>query len=215
VLVLDANSKDDQGGNAVYRERQKFLYANILDKLDPHQFQVHKLIEGKNTLLRVREHLQNQHIAYVTASGHGSVLEYLGWNNEIVISGSTTVLPDDAMIRGKIFHILACSTAFSLGPALISRGAKAFIGYKDKYGITQNGVINSDLAMATVQAATQIDAVLLSGGTVKMAYDAAIQLYKDLQKQMFVNKVSATIQERLEQNRLLLTMFGDPNAKLF
>ena len=212
LLFLDAGTVGDQGAHLVFARRRKFLYEPIVAALAPTSWVVHKLFERDDNPMRVREHLSNPKVVYVSASGHGSVDALFGWGVDNIVLQRTGLTPE--LAAGKIFHILACRCGSMLVPKLVELGAKAAIGYDEPYGLGST-TPGSPLADLTVQAAIVVDRVLLSGGTVQEAVDQAKDQYRasitKLENQL---DSSQFVIDWLRRNRGYLVFSGDGSARL-
>lgn len=71
--------------------------------------------------------LRTEDPAYFFGFGHGNADVFTGYQLDRIIS---TFDPESLQaFRGRVVHLLSCSTAQRLGPALILNGARAYIGY--------------------------------------------------------------------------------------
>jgi len=154
--------------------------------------------------------LTNPDIGYVTASGHGGFDALLGYGvNNIVLQNRDVT---QQMARGKIFHILACNCGVSLCRKLVELGAKAAIGYNQSYGVASTG--SSPIAMLTVKAATEVDRLLLGGGTAQQAVDAALAAYDRTIANYVAQGGDEFTLDWLRKNKSYLVLHADGNATL-
>jgi hypothetical protein len=78
-------------------------------------------------------------VGYVTGSGHGFHDCFIGNGGRLVFLAGADASP---RVRGRIVHLLACTTAVSLGPDLVGQGCRAFFGYDSRY--SYRGAVGDD-----------------------------------------------------------------------
>jgi hypothetical protein len=145
-------------------------------------------------------------VVYISAVGHGTNDVFSGYFNHPVFSVAD-LNPD--VVRGKIVHLLSCSTATALGPDMVALGCRAFFGYLVPFTFDP---ANSDLFF---QCDAQIDIGLASGlnasqvgANVKAFFQQAIDDNPS---------AAAYLQMNLENFRSPADgdRWGDANASLF
>ena len=75
-------------------------------------------------------------------------------------------------LEGRLVHLLACDTAYSLGPNLVRKGAAGFFGYAGKFEYP-SGQETDEVLLSFLACDAQIDLVLAEGGTAGEAYHHA------------------------------------------
>lgn len=127
-----------------------------------------KLVEEKNPHL-------------ILFNGHGASKIILGFESNILISCDD----NEVLLKDRIIHSLSCDSGKELGPACISLGTKAFIGYKKEFKFVHLGKITSSLqykdplADLFLRPAFEISKALLEGNTVKQAHERSQKMYSD------------------------------------
>jgi len=228
ILFIDPGVVSDQGTSITAKWRKKHLYIAC----DLSVYNGNDIILSQSDVNRqkVRENLLNEDIKYVSASGHGQLNELLGYTLPDSTDKLETVLKsnnyDTFEVERKIFHFLACNTgyesvdkdAFGLGENLVKTGALAFIGYKDKYSIKASEEIiiqGHTMDEWFIICDSEIDRALLMGQTVQQAYDAAIAKFNSTIAMMERDVDNhPTAIRKLGENRDLLVVYGDPNARI-
>jgi hypothetical protein len=71
-------------------------------------------------------YIADQMPSLIIINGHGDSSCFAGHKDEPLV----TIGVNEAILKGKIAYIRACSCAAELGPAAIDAGADAFIGYR-------------------------------------------------------------------------------------
>lgn len=221
VLLVDPDVPNDLGTTIIAKWRRKKLRVDIM--LSPFQEQEVKLEGARVTAVNLAAALAGNGISYVSASGHGLSTQLLGY----LLPGTTAFEPilisdsiDPAKVRGKVFHFLACSTgadtSAGLGKALVQNGARAFIGYSDKYAVMESEAPLPDgqtIDELFVLCDIEVDNVLLHGGTVQDAVNAAkAKFNKTIDMLNRQNRQKAV--EMMTRNLNLLVCYGDLNAKI-
>jgi hypothetical protein len=223
ILLFDAANTspaggDNQNADRAYHYRQKYVYplrtAEAGLKLESRAL-IAEQLTSENARSLLADGTANY--VYVTASGHGLSRALFGWTvpgtNDVLQEIITTSIARE-LVQGKIFHFLACLTGcvddVCLGKTLIRLGAKAFIGYTDRYDIS-----NIRVASDSCKADAEIDRVLIGGGTVQEAVQAARDLYESAAKQLESNNVGEPkLAQVVRRNAGLLVTWGDGNATL-
>ena len=77
-------------------------------------------------------------VVVICGLAHGSPGAFTGFQGEILYSADPSApIPADE-VRGKIVHLLSCSTAQQLAQAFLAAGCVAYIGYDDAVPIKQS-----------------------------------------------------------------------------
>jgi len=146
----------------------------------------------------------------ILGAGHGSPSEFYGHNNELL--WDSLHLPN---AKGKVVVLVSCETAQELGPALISHGATAFVGYyedvlwvadaeawatpwKDKFAEPVMGPIVQSIAC------------LFDGKTVQQAYD----LQRSLLQQNLAQETDEFIASLIAWNLDSVRLLGDGSSRI-
>lgn len=218
ILLLDpanirwVNGVAHRDADISYTYRDQFVYP-LLDKGAGLKFTKNALLQSHCTKINVQRELAKPNIIYVTACGHGLKHALFGWNKnrDTILEEMITTSISADLVRGKIFHFLACWTGAdeptALGQKLIKLGAIAFIGYKNSYTIT-----DSWLGKFSCKSDAEIDRILIEGGTVKEAVAGAKKMYADRVKGSRNDQPDKSAQ--LSHNSDLLVWYGNGDARL-
>lgn len=213
ILLIDANTRDATTP-ILYKRRQKVLHPYV--RRSKYAGRSTSLAGDEVTRANVQARLKSPTVVYCTAAGHGLADSFYGqMDAEGVfeqVLGKRRYDPLEA--KNKIFHFLACLCGYpgiGLGQDLVNNGAKAFLGYSDKFQLlirARREFLDCDM---------EIDIALLEGDTVGEAYDRAIakfnetiKRYRDIKGDHF-DPIAASI---LEKDRDILVFYGDKDAKL-
>jgi hypothetical protein len=111
-------------------------------------------------------------VVYISGLGHGSYTVYTGHMFSHILEVG---IYDGTEVNGKVIHLLSCETAKTLGPDMVTHGAKASVGY------TENFVFDWTNANLYWPCDSQFDISMANGKTVEQAvadtiakFDAAI-----------------------------------------
>lgn len=166
VILADADYDPLTRGLLQAREEKTYLYAVSS------AFQRTVIQRAQFTNAEIVAALQNGHVGYLTASSHGLSDAILGWpqesKNEFVLKSGT--YPKQA-VSGIIFHFLACYAGRDCGPALVTNGASAFLGYTERFQYTNT---RRDIMLEPDMV---VDEQLLNGATVGAAQAAAVEMF--------------------------------------
>ena len=105
--------------------------------------------------------------------GHGSASIFTAQNKEVVFQACI----NDDVLSGRISYFLSCLVGRELGPSIIRKGGKAFLGWQVEF----TWVVESPYDPATDPYAKAFEdmvnsmaAVILRGGSMREAYNAGI-----------------------------------------
>ncbi|MHA1827032.1 MAG: hypothetical protein ACTSX6_00140 [Candidatus Heimdallarchaeaceae archaeon] len=134
----------------------------------------------------------------IILAGHGHEDSVNGWREETILKAGV----DDRLLEGKVIVGLTCLAGRKLGYTLVSRGAKAFIGFKEPFSFFFNidslGPTYDELAKIFFKPSIEATKKLIVGGSLKDAMNIAIKTYNDLIEE---NKDSPKVVELLKENR--------------
>ncbi|MDD5527833.1 MAG: hypothetical protein PHO56_02535 [Patescibacteria group bacterium] len=92
-------------------------------------FNVLDLKNGRAKRKYLESMLKKQDPSLVFLNGHGDNSVITGQDNEILAA----VGDNEKIFDSRVIYSLSCCSGKELGPALVKNGAKAFIGYKEKF----------------------------------------------------------------------------------
>ncbi|MFI9275228.1 LamG domain-containing protein [Kitasatospora sp. NPDC052896] len=215
LLLIDANTDDDNATLWIYEAREEYLYPAVTTSIFNKNQK--RIIGQDDKRDKVEEALLSFNGGYVTAGGHGQSSILQGWYKEGNSGPLAEVLRvgkyDPAEVAGKIIHMLACDCGYSLGLDVVDKGAVAFFGYSDKF-------INlKDWHREFCRPDIEIDLALMGQATCEEAYQAAIAVYNS-KIGWFQGRgdVDAASFLRKDRDRLVAPStdprYGDKNARL-
>ncbi len=143
---------------------------------------------------RFQSYLKKQPTDIVVLNGHGNEIAVAGKdNNEIILSTGN----GDDLLKGKIIYIRACSSGAILGPELIKRGAKGFIGYIQPFIIpldkeSTGKPLQDQRASPILECSNQIVTSLLKGHTAKEAQEESMKKYEEKFDELSSSKMAST-----------------------
>lgn len=135
-----------------------------------------KVLEGVNDVkYYFHQEAIKRCVVYISGVGHGSPTVYTGHLGDPVLRVGYY---DSADVNGKVVHLLSCQTAKTLGPDMITKGAKSYFGY------FENFIFNYDQSSTAVnelelfwKCDSEIDICMALGTTCEAAHNAAIAKY--------------------------------------
>jgi hypothetical protein len=160
-------------------------------------------------------------LRYLTGVSHGLFDTFTGDGGTSAVF--TTGELDPSWTQGRVIHFLACSTAKTLGPTLVSKGpgggaAAAFFGYYDLFQWPDD----SQYADLFFDCDAEVDRSLANGATAGVALSNTIAKYNQEINGLIQlgDPVSQHLANLLSQNLNLLrgpdglNEYGDPNATI-
>lgn len=154
-------------------------------------------------------------VVYISGIGHGSPTTYTGHlGNPILKVGAY----DPAEVRGKVIHLLSCQTARQLGPDVVAKGARAFVGYYENfvfvYDNPATGAVNE--MELFWKCDSTFDLCMANGLKVEQAHNATIAAYNSAIAQ--VPNTSAATWLLWDRNYLrdpmINVIYGDKTATI-
>lgn len=210
ILLADDDTSGDESSAFTYKMRKKYLYPNVLSGAFSSKYT--SLVGADDTQTKFSSKLQASDLIYVSVNGHGNNTQVFGNGTEVLLDSSAG-LPSS--VSGKIFHLFACLTGNNLGPALVTAGAKAFIGYKVSYTVIVTPWSNPSPFPDTI-----IDNSLISGKTTRQAQRDSYRVFGAVIA-YYTFQINPTLAGTFRNMRANLVgpdtdpKYGDPNAKLF
>ena len=133
---------------------------------------------------------------FVMFNGHGNQREVKGYSDEIILSCNKSI-QNEANTKAQIIYVRACGCGAQLGPACISAGCRAFIGYKNDFALIRSKSkvstpLKDERAKPFFEVSNQIPISILKGSTVREAVKKAdIRLEKEIEHLMSDDKFIA------------------------
>ena len=171
ILLVDANGADTTT-ITMYQSRKDYLYQI--------QQNCSKLVgEHEATRQKFRTSVTEPTIKLVSVAGHGNANSICGYVPPPVIKDPPANLlsTNDVqrnLANGKIFHLLACCTAKTLGQTLVNKGAIACISYRKKI------YLSCDRIWMVKPDCTILKELIINRKTIAQAVVQAEQVCTDL-----------------------------------
>lgn len=185
IVSIESDHDDVIAACAEYRQE------NLIDDWEERSLPIQKLTGASATRANLAQALGAEDVQFLTGSGHGLIDAFTAFRHERVLEVGQYAA---AEAKGKIIHLLSCSTAEALGPDLVSSGAAAFIGYDVEF------MFPLDAPEIFLECDAEIDRTLVEGGTVEDAYDAAVARFEERAEELMAGQ-QAYLAAMLDYNR--------------
>ena len=145
--------------------------------------------------------------------GHGSYTKFSGQNLEILLEKGI----NENWMANRIVFLLACETGRDLGPAMIANGAKAFIGWKERFWwvVAPPYIPAIDpYAKGFLETANLIAQGLINGNPIGKVHADAIASFRKWIKhwEQSSDETASLVISGLLDNIDNLVLYGDTNA---
>lgn len=146
--------------------------------------------------------------------GHGNAELFTGQNKDILLHACY----NDHLMSGRIVYLLSCTTGQKLGPSMVNKGARAYIGYDDyfvwaDYDLPPGGFYHG----CFYDFSNVIIANILYGNPVSVAVERALERaygWIDYLSSLEDDPLASKIIEYLLHDRNSLVSFGDKSAQI-
>jgi hypothetical protein len=173
-------------------------------------------LKGKKAVRKEFEsYIRSQMPSLIFLNGHGNGQLVTGQNDE-------PLLDDSAPVNDSILYARSCDAAQELGPALVRRGARAFIGYQRKFTLFYDPAFvtkphKDPMARRFMESSNLVVSTLIKDHTA----DEADQRAKDAMLRHLKAMLSseATFEERyaapaMWNNMAVQVVLGNGNARI-
>jgi hypothetical protein len=109
--------------------------AHAVDYMRARGFSVDDLFDGDATRYLVLESLRRSDPILFVGCGHGDSGTFTGQNREFIFWTC-----DCREVAGRVIYLLSCLTANVLGPDMVRKGARCYIGYRVEFTWVQERV---------------------------------------------------------------------------
>ena len=174
-------------------------------------------LDGKKANRKTFESYAKKHRPdFFFFNGHGSDTILAGYDNEPILTSDD----HNSICAQSIVYVRSCSAAQILGVSLVKNGAKAFIGYVNKFGFMrlvekQSKPLSDPLAKLFLATSNIVATTLLKGQPASEAHRRSLrEMKKNLRKLLSSeNPLSdSTGAVLLWSNIRGQTLLGNPNA---
>jgi len=196
-----------------------FFWCNpILDLAKMKNFAIHDLSAKKAEIKEFESHMRARKPALLFLNGHGTESSITGQDNKPIIGMNV----DEDVIKDSIIYARSCRAAKQLGPLLIRKKAKAFMGYKRDFVFMYQSdhvtkPLQDKIARLFLNPSNLGVRVIIKGHPVKEAFYRSQRL---LHKNLMRSLSSAASKEENDAAPSLLwnlnskVLIGDKNASI-
>lgn len=129
--VLFARNRDDDFIYLIWYWASKLIeYARKLE------YEITDVADENATRTNFHAAIKERNPCFVVGHGHGGTWRFTGTSTSGVdeMNLLTACLDDDAMAN-RIVYLMSCLTGCKLGPSMVSKGAKAFLGWVEPFAV--------------------------------------------------------------------------------
>ena len=164
---IDANWDDLT--KAAYIHRNKYVYPFFPNVAG-------RLLGGSAVPSQVMNVPDGPSYTYLTGSGHGAEDRFKGFHQGVLIKNGHY---DKRLVDGKIVHLLACRSAYSLGPDMVRNGCLAFFGYDRDFHVLE-GLDYIPYQDDFLAGDSEIDLAFAEGLKAGEVHDRVVAKFKSL-----------------------------------
>ena len=153
----------------------------------------------------------------IVLNGHGSSDMILGQNDEILVK----VGENEYILNNALVYALSCGSAKTLGPASVSAGAKAYIGYTEDFifFVTDNYSTRPEqdpTAKLFLEPTNIIVNALINGNTAENSHQKGLnQFTKNIQAVLSSSSSEEYLARYLIWDMISQVCLGDPTAVIW
>lgn len=107
---------------------------DVVDEATRHGYKILDLKDKKANRVDFTSYVAKNGPVFVFFNGHGSKSAIAGHNDEVLIQ----VGDGDELLLGTVVYARSCDAAQELGPAVVKKGTRAFLGYKRPFVIASS-----------------------------------------------------------------------------
>lgn len=209
LTILASRSNHDTPTSYAY-----YYSSGVLDRAKKMGYNVIDLAKSQDTRANLASQIPTNPLFYF-GSGHGNYTKFGGQNLEILLEKDV----NENWMQDRIVFLVSCETGKELGPALIQNGAKAFIGWKERFWwvVGPPYIPALDIyAKGFLETTVLVAKMLIEGKSVQEAFDAGIASFNkwiDYWEHSPDDTASLVISGLLD-NIDNFVVFGDRDAKI-
>jgi hypothetical protein len=189
----------------------------VIKEAEEKRFDVYDLSGKKANKKTFDSYVKLQKPGIIFLNGHGDGNSITGYDNEILLK-----VGDSKILDENIVYSRSCEAAINLGKELVSKGARAFVGYFRKFnvGYTPSKIfkpLEDSLARLFLEPSNLLVTTIIKGHDVNTANKRS----KDAMFKNFIKMISttATHEERFAASWLWgniksQTIYGDTKARV-
>ena len=192
-------------------------FSLVIDAARRRGFTVVDLHRGAATRVEVERALASMDPELFTGVGHGSASVFTGHLLDPIFRACV----NDGQLRDRVVYLLSCLTGRRLGPSMVRKGCRAYVGYREVYGFVidlryRDRPLEDPYARAFMEQSNAIPLTLIDGGTVGEAVQRSISVagrwirYWERQG----TRVGMLVAMWLRHNIGALTLLGDESARI-
>lgn len=138
------------------------------------------LARGKVKKAAVQSYLKKNVSDVVIINGHGSADCFCGHDDEVLVS----IGDGDDLLKGKTVFVRACESGALLGPEIMKKGARGFVGYRQPYIFPfQEEHVHSPLldeyAGPILVCSNQVALSMIKGRSATEAHEDSLEKYEE------------------------------------
>jgi hypothetical protein len=189
----------------------------VIDIAEKKGFQIHKLEEKKCTKKEFEKRIRKHAPKLVLFNGHGSYTTVTGQNFETLVE----IEKNEHLLKNRIVHAFACSSANLLGPSSINKGAIAYIGFKEDFVFLQDDTYSANpmkdkIAKHFLESTNLAPISIIKGNTIEEAFQRSQEAFeKSIQFfETHYDTKNSHILFWLRYDKMIHTYCGDGNSKI-
>lgn len=160
---------------------------------------------------------ESHNLPLIVLNGHGTKTAVEGDDGEIILEKGQ----NEETTEGSIVYSRTCSSAAELGPSCVEKGAKAYIGYEDKFNFVYQTSksakpLEDKVAELCLAPSNQVPISLIKGKTAGEAYNNSQRKYQEALRKALANYEldDGEIFKSVAWNMDVQTVVGDSKATL-
>lgn len=196
----------------------KYLHhwsKNLIDMAVDKSIDVHDLEAEKADRKNFESYVNKHEPTLIVLNGHGNATCVTGSNEEPLVDMTSHII-------SSVMYARSCDAGMQLGPELINKGTKCFIGYKRRFTFMtyidkSSKPLEDNLAALFIEPSNLVVSTLLKGHSAKQAYIRSQKAMRKNFRKMVSS--SASYEERyaakwLWANIKSQVLLGDSTSKI-
>lgn len=210
IKILEVESNYEDVTYTGYKFRvEKYVYPYFLEK----NCEVMTLFENHATRDKFSSYCLLPDIMYISAFGHGYDDLITGQHGDILWKVGSY---DPSEAQNRIIYLMSCLTAKRLGPDLVDKGARTYMGYEEPFTLYSTIGINDPLedpiADVFFECSSRVDRLFVDGLPAKNVFDATKELFREKFEEYLA--IDGDVAMALLHDHDCFRMYGDQEASL-